>query len=49
MVKTPYVLVQCGDPTPSQLNQAQVITVPINSMYAMIQFLNQKNNQLKKH
>ncbi|MBD2362252.1 ABC transporter substrate-binding protein [Anabaena minutissima FACHB-250] len=30
-----YVLVQCGTPTPQGFNQAQVITVPINSIVSL--------------
>lgn len=30
-----YVLVQCGTPTPQGYNQAQVITVPINSIVSL--------------
>ncbi|MBC1237115.1 ABC transporter substrate-binding protein [Nostoc sp. 2RC] len=30
-----YVLVQCGTPTPKGFNQAQVITVPINSIVSL--------------
>jgi iron complex transport system substrate-binding protein len=30
-----YVLVQCGTPTPPGFNQAQIITVPVNSVVAL--------------
>ncbi len=30
-----YVLVHCGTPTPSGFNQAQIITVPVNSVVAL--------------
>ena len=30
-----YILVQCGTPTPKGFNQAQVITVPINSIVSL--------------
>ncbi|TAE55960.1 MAG: ABC transporter substrate-binding protein [Nostocales cyanobacterium] len=30
-----YVLVQCGTPTPPGFNQAQIITVPVNSVAAL--------------
>ncbi len=30
-----YILVQCGTPIPKEFNQAQVITIPINSIVAL--------------
>ncbi|MEH2153987.1 ABC transporter substrate-binding protein [Nostoc sp.] len=33
--KFQYVLVQCGTPTPKEFNQAQLITVPINSIVSL--------------